>query len=101
MSVQFFREFFRERSLNSIQDNVGRVVDAVNRVPFMDGEMLSVTITASANMSFRHKLKRMPQGVLPTLLPANFNVWVTDMDKTHITIDNDAADPFTIKLWVF
>lgn len=101
MSIQFFREFFRERSLNSIQDNVGRVVDAVNRVPFMDGEMLSVSITPGLTMSFRHKLKRMPQGVLPTLLPANFNVWVTDMDKTHVTIDNDATDPFTIKLWVF
>lgn len=101
MSVQFFREFFTERSLNSIQDNVGRVVDAVNRVPFMDGEMISVTIAAGVTTSFRHKLKRMPQGVLPTLLPDNFNVWVTDMDKTHVTIDNDAVDPFTIKLWVF
>lgn len=85
MSIQFFRE----------------LVDAVNRVPFMDGEMLSVSITPGLTMSFRHKLKRMPQGVLPTLLPENFSVWVTDMDKTYVTIDNDAADPYTIKLWVF
>lgn len=101
MSIQFFREFFTERPLNSIQDNVGRVVDAVNRVPFMDGEMISVPITAGVTTSFRHKLKRQPLGVLPTLLPDNFNVWVVSMDKTYVTIDNSATDPFTIKLWVF
>ena len=87
--------------LEQMQKNVVGAINNMNKVPFLNGNLLQKIALSGTETQINHKLNRDYQGFIITNLNANAVVWISSTGNKSQTINLTASASCTIDIWVF
>lgn len=91
-----------DETLNRVQDNAKKTLDALSDVLFMSGALLTVTLTGGAFTPVPHGLGRPVLGYLVLRRSANAVLWDrADSTDSHAFLYLQPSATVTVTLWVF
>lgn len=99
MLQQFRKLKVKDREVDSLQQNVGLILNQITKKPLVDGELLANVILPSGSFRLNHKLGRQPLGWIICDIDDNVTVYREEWDSNTITFN--ASGPVTLSLWVF
>lgn len=87
--------------LEQMQKNVVGAINNMNKVPFLNGNLLQNVSLSTSETKIPHKLSRDYQGFIITNINANANAWVSSTDGKSQTINLTASASCVVDIWVF
>lgn len=99
-----------DQNLALIQDSTRQAFGALQKIPFIKGQLLqsknsstgakstTLPLTAGQANTFQHSLGYAPQFVLPFAPSAQATIWVTATTKTSVTLQTSAN--CNVQVWV-
>lgn len=90
-----------EFKLDQMQKNVVGAINNINKVPFLNGNLLQNVALSASETKIPHKLSRDYQGFIITNINANANAWVSSVGNKSQTINLTASASCTVDIWVF